>query len=33
MLLADALYLALVIVVAGVMSVAADLAQPLHAPF
>ncbi|MGO9952160.1 MAG: NrfD/PsrC family molybdoenzyme membrane anchor subunit [Dissulfurispiraceae bacterium] len=28
-----ALYLALVIVVAGVMSVAADLAQPLHAPF
>jgi Ni/Fe-hydrogenase subunit HybB-like protein len=28
-----ALYLALVIVVAGVMSVAADLAEPLHAPF
>src|ERR1700690_3042157 len=28
-----ALYLALIIVVAGVMSVAADLASPLHAPF
>lgn len=28
-----ALYLALIIVVAGVMSVAADLAEPLHAPF
>lgn len=28
-----ALYLALLIVVAGVMSVAADLAAPLHAPF